>query len=377
MTDALDVDAILCDESRHILLLCGTGGVGKTSLSAALGVRAAEQGRRVAVMTIDPARRLASALGIDEVTDEPTRVEAADSSAGGSLDALMLDMKRTFDEAVCAALPASAAQQLLANPFYQSLSTSFSGTHEYMAMERLSQLYHQMRVEDRWDLIVVDTPPSRSALDFLDAPQRLSALLDGKLMRLFTAPARGGLRMLGAGMNVAAHVMGRLIGTDSFADLSAFAGVFEQVMGGFRQRAERTRATLASKRSGFLVVATPDRSALAEARFFSDRLLGEGLPFLGTIVNQRTWAPISLDAEVARKWADGFDVASPERAALLEQARLCEVEEAQSSLIRRYVSGDHARTEVGLVDAEISSVEELRGLARAVTAEHSSPRCDV
>lgn len=373
MTAILDVDGILADRSRRILLLCGTGGVGKTSLSAALAVRAADQGRRVTVMTIDPARRLATALGVDELTDEPARVAGIDPSNGGSLDALMLDMKRTFDDAISAALPEAKAEQLFRNPFYQSLSTSFSGTQEYMAMERLSQLYRQARVDDRWDLIVVDTPPSRSALDFLDGPQRLAALLDGRMMRLLTAPARGGLRLLGAGMNVAAALVGRLIGTDSLVDLSAFASVFEQVMGGFRQRAEQTRMTLSSQRAGFIVVATPDKSALAEARFFSDRLTSEGLPLLGTIVNQRVHAPSSLAKDDALALASTVTKGSAEWAALTEHARLAETDENQKGLMRRHLAAGQAIREVERLDSEISSVGELRSLGRAIAAEHSTP----
>lgn len=377
MSAELDVDGVIDDRSRHILLLCGTGGVGKTSLSAALAVRAADRGRRVTVMTIDPARRLATALGIDQLTDEPARVAGIDESAGGSLDALMLDMKRTFDEAVSAALPAPTAAQLFRNPFYQTLSTSFSGTQEYMAMERLAQLYRQARVENRWDLIVVDTPPSRSALDFLDGPQKLAALLDGRLMRLLTAPARGGLRILGAGMNVAAQIVGRLIGTESFADLSAFAGVFEQVMGGFRQRAERTRATLASDRAGFVVVATPDRAALTEARFFADRLASERLPLLGTIVNQRVRTTTDLSADDARDLAATVPPESAEWAALMEQARLYERMTTQEALIRRHLAPGEPVREVEMMDSELSDVEELRQLGRILAAENRRPRGDV
>ncbi len=368
MTATLNIDAVLGDHARHILLLCGTGGVGKTSLSAALAVRAADQGRRVAVMTIDPARRLATALGVDELTDDPKAVEGIDTSAGGSLDALMLDMKRTFDEAVSATLPGPKAQQLFENPYYQTLSTSFSGTQEYMAMERLSQLYRQARQDGRWDLIVVDTPPSRSALDFLDGPQRLAALLDGRMMRLLTAPARGGLRLLGAGMNVGAQFLGRLIGTEGLADLSAFAGVFEQVMGGFRQRAERTRATLASERSGFLVVATPDKVALTEARYFADRLAIEGLPLLGTIVNQAVRAPAGLTGDEARRLASGYADTSAEWAALSEHARLFELMTVQRSLIQHHLAPGQPVCEVERFDSDISDVDELRRLARAIAA---------
>src|SRR5688572_9234767 len=175
----LDVDAVLGDPKVRIVVCCGSGGVGKTTTAAALALRAAEQhGRRTVVLTIDPARRLAQSLGLTELDNTPRPVSGFDTSAGGTLDAMMLDMKRTFDEVVLNHATAEKAEQILANPFYQALSSSFAGTQEYMAMEKLSQLSHEAAEKGSWDLIVVDTPPSRSALDFLDAPKRLGSFLD-------------------------------------------------------------------------------------------------------------------------------------------------------------------------------------------------------
>src|ERR1035437_9904685 len=172
----LDIDALLDDPRTRIIVCCGAGGVGKTTTAAALGLRAAESGRRVVVLTIDPARRLAQSLGLTMLDNTPRPVTDIDDASGGSLDAMMLDMKRTFDEVVEAHATPDKAEQILANPFYQAVSSSFAGTQEYMAMEKLGQLRLEAdRDPDnpRWDLIVVDTPPSRSALDFLDAPKRL------------------------------------------------------------------------------------------------------------------------------------------------------------------------------------------------------------
>ncbi len=373
MTAVLDLDATISDPGRRILLFCGTGGVGKTSLSAAIAVRAADRGRRVAVMTIDPAKRLASALGVSGLDDEPTAVPGIDPANGGSLDAMMLDMKRTFDSAIAAnASPANAAQ-LFQNRFYQSLSTSFSGTQEYMAMERLSQLYRQAMVDNRWDLLVVDTPPSRSALDFLDAPQRLSTLLDGKIVRLLTAPARSGLRLLGAGMDVAAGLVGKLIGTESLTDLKTFMIAFESVMGGFRQRAERTRATLASARSGFVLVATPERAALREARYFADRLATERLPLLGTVINRCASSSVGLTAQEADELARHLAPGSPEHAALTEQARVWREMDEQRKLVAKHLAAGHARVAVPHIGSEISDLDELRELGRLVAAKHLAP----
>jgi anion-transporting ArsA/GET3 family ATPase len=184
----LDVDPLIDDPETRIVVCCGSGGVGKTTTAAALGLRAAERGRRVVVLTIDPARRLAQSMGIDSLDNTPRPGEGRRRLRDGELHAMMLDMKRTFDEIVEAHADRERAAAILNNPFYQSLSAGFAGTQEYMAMEKLGQL----RARDEWDLIVVDTPPSRSALDFLDAPKRLGSFLDGKLIRLLTAPAKLG-----------------------------------------------------------------------------------------------------------------------------------------------------------------------------------------
>ena len=207
----LDIDRIIDDRRTRIIVCCGSGGVGKTTTAAALGLRAAERGRQVCVLTVDPARRLAQSMGLSSLDNTPRLVEGIDEEAGGSLHAMMLDMKRTFDEIVEAHSDPARAAQILANPFYQSLSSSFSGTQEYMAMEKLGQL----RRSDEWDLIVVDTPPSRSALDFLDAPERLGRFLDGRLIRLLTSPVKAGRpfgRVLNAGFSMMTGAMTKVLG---------------------------------------------------------------------------------------------------------------------------------------------------------------------
>ena len=172
-------------------MCCGSGGVGKTTTAAALGLRAAEQGRKVCVLTIDPARRLAQSMGLTELDNTPRPVKGV-GDGPGTLDAMMLDMKRTFDEVVEQQASPEKAAQILNNPFYLALSSSFAGTQEYMAMEKLGQLHAQAVDEERrWDLIIVDTPPSRSALDFLDAPERLSSMLDGRFIKLLLAAGQG------------------------------------------------------------------------------------------------------------------------------------------------------------------------------------------
>lgn len=307
---ALEVDALLDDPTTRVIVCCGSGGVGKTTTAAALALRAASRGRRVAVMTIDPARRLAQALGLVHLDNTPRAVPGIDTSradagvaaAGGSLDAMMLDMKRTFDEVVQAHATPEKAAQILANPFYIALSSSFAGTQEYMAMEKLGQL-HQQRLPDgrpRWDLIVVDTPPSRSALDFLDAPQRLGSFLDGRFIRLLLAPAKAGgrayLKVVSTGMSIARSALGKVLGTQLLDDVQTLVAALDTMFGGFRERADVTYALLQQEGTAFLVVSSPERDALREAGYFVERLQADDMPLAGVVVNRLVRAaPTSLD----------------------------------------------------------------------------------
>ena len=193
---------------------------------------------------------------------------------------MMLDMKRTFDEVVSANATPAKAEQIFANPFYQTLSASFAGTQEYMAMEKLSQLRAQLVERGEWDLIVVDTPPSRSALDFLDAPQRLGRFLDGRMIRLLTAPARAGgkayLKVVSASFSVFTKVLNKILGNDLLLNVSALVASLETMFGGFRERAEQTYQLLKAPGTAFVVVASPEPDALREASFFVERLQAEG-----------------------------------------------------------------------------------------------------
>ncbi|MCW2821923.1 MAG: arsenite efflux ATP-binding protein ArsA, partial [Marmoricola sp.] len=274
----LDVDALLDDRTRAIVVCCGSGGVGKTTTSASLALRAAERGRKVVVLTIDPARRLAQSMGIEALDNTPRPVPGVDPAAGGSLDAMMLDMKRTFDEVVQSQASPEKARQILDNPFYIAVSSSFAGTQEYMAMEKLGQLDQDARASGRWDLIVVDTPPSRSALDFLDAPERLSSFLDGRFMKLLLVPARGPARLMTAGFGMVTNAITKIIGAQVLQDMKAFVAAFDTLFGGFRQRAQRTFELLQDRRTAFLVIAAPEPDALREAAYFVERLNQEQMP---------------------------------------------------------------------------------------------------
>jgi anion-transporting ArsA/GET3 family ATPase len=299
---ALDVDALLDDPGTGIIVCCGSGGVGKTTTSAALALRAAERGRRVVVLTIDPARRLAQSMGIEQLDNTPRPVVGVDDSAGGALDAMMLDMKRTFDEVVESQASPEKAKQILENPFYIALSSSFAGTQEYMAMEKLGQIHRDAQRDRSYDLIVVDTPPSRSALDFLDAPERLSSFLDGRFIRLLLAPARGPARMMTAGLSMITNTLTKVIGAQVLRDMQTFVAAFDTLFGGFRQRAQKTFELLQADGTAFLVVAAPEPDALREAAYFVERLGEDHMPLAGLVVNRASPAPqgeLSADEAMA------------------------------------------------------------------------------
>jgi anion-transporting ArsA/GET3 family ATPase len=286
------LDALL--DTAEIIVCCGSGGVGKTTTAAALALRAAERGRKTVVLTIDPARRLAQSMGLTELDNTPREVKGVE----GELDAMMLDMKRTFDEIVLEHAEPAKAEQILANPFYQALSSSFAGTQEYMAMEKLGQL----QATGDYDLVVVDTPPTRSALDFLDAPQRLTTFLDGRMIRILLAPAKAGgkayLKVVTAGFNVFTGVLTKIIGASVLQDVSQFVAALETMFGGFRERAQATYDLLKAPGTSFVVVAAPERDALREAAYFVERLAEERMPLAGLVVNRvHRSAATSLTAE--------------------------------------------------------------------------------
>jgi anion-transporting ArsA/GET3 family ATPase len=300
----LDVDALIDDPATGIIVCCGSGGVGKTTTSAALALRAAERGRKVVVLTIDPARRLAQAMGIEELDNTPRPVPHSGAD-GGSLDAMMLDMKRTFDEVVLSQTTPEKARSILENPFYIALSSSFSGTQEYMAMEKLGQIRAQAQEDGRYDLIVVDTPPSRSALDFLDAPERLSSFLDGRFIRLLLAPARGPAKLMSAGVGLVTNALTKILGAQVLRDMQTFVAAFDTLFGGFRQRAQKTFSLLQADGTAFLVIAAPEPDALREAAYFVERLTEDEMPLAGLVINRASPPlPVALSVEEATAAAD-------------------------------------------------------------------------
>jgi anion-transporting ArsA/GET3 family ATPase len=366
---ALDIDATI--DSARILVCCGSGGVGKTTTAAALALRAAERGRRTVVLTIDPARRLAQSMGLSELDNTPRRVSGVDESAGGWLDAMMLDMKRTFDEIVLTHAEPAKAEAILANPFYQALSSSFAGTQEYMAMEKLGQL----QATGDYDLVVVDTPPTRSALDFLDAPQRLTTFLDGRMIKILMAPAKAGgkayLKVVSAGFNVFTGVLTKIIGATVLQDVSQFVAALETMFGGFRERAQATYDLLKAPGTSFVVVAAPERDALREAAYFVERLAQERMPLAGLVVNRvhRSEVP-GLTAERSLAAAQALEASggSPlARAVLRLHADRVQLAARERRLEARFSSA-HPSVPVVEVAAQPGDVHDLAGL-RAVGAD--------
>jgi anion-transporting ArsA/GET3 family ATPase len=270
--------------NRRVVICAGAGGVGKTTVSAAVAVGLAARGRRVAVVTIDPARRLAEALGLEQLGNEPRlvdprRFEQAGVAMRGELWAMMLDARRTFDELIVQLAPNTATRdEILANPVYRHLSTAVAGSQEYTAIAKLFELDRT----GEYEAIVLDTPPSRNALDFLDAPARLSAFLEGRAFSLFMRPTAGATRAA----SVVLAALGRVVGVGMLDDLAAFFRLLGAVGGGLRARAAGVQTLLTDRAVAFLVISSPERRAVEEAVFFADQLAAAGMHRCGVIVNR-------------------------------------------------------------------------------------------
>ncbi|WP_097317529.1 ArsA family ATPase [Paractinoplanes atraurantiacus] len=366
MGEVLDVDGLLADPAIRIVVCCGAGGVGKTTTAAAIGLRAAEvHGRRTVVLTIDPARRLAQSMGLSELDNTPRQVKGIDGENGGELHAMMLDMKRTFDEVVQQHTTPQRAAEIFANPFYQAMSSTFAGTQEYMAMEKLGQL----RSADEWDLIVVDTPPSRSALDFLDAPARLSRFLDGRMLRMLLAPARSGGRsmfsLVTASFGLFSRTVQKVLGAQLLTDLSGFVAALDSMFGGFRQRADETYRILQDPQTAFLLVAAPERDAVREAAYFAERLVAERMPLAGLVLNRMHRSEVTgLPAEESEAAADELDAAGENQltaGALRIHANLVRQTEREQRVAATFTDAFPAVPAVS-VTAQPADVHDVDGL---------------
>jgi anion-transporting ArsA/GET3 family ATPase len=288
-------------EQRRILVCCGSGGVGKTTTAAALAMEAARAGRRAVVVTIDPAKRLADALGLEGLTGTPSQI-AGDWP--GELWALMLDTKSTFDDLVAgnAGTP-EQAERILQNRFYRNISGALSGTQEYMAMEKLYELHERTD----FDLVVVDTPPTRNALDFIDAPRRLSRFLDHRLFRMITSPGRGIVKAVNVAAQAFLRTVAKVVGAEVIDDAIAFFQAFEGMEQGFRERADAVFHLLSDEDTAFILVASPRRDTIEEARFFATKLHEANIEVRALVVNR-----------MHPRFGDGLAEATAERAHTLE-----------------------------------------------------------
>jgi len=334
----------------RVLVTVGTGGVGKTTVAAALGLAAARAGKAVLVMTIDPARRLADALGTGPLGHEPRevpreRLRAAGVTGAGTLAALMLDTKRTFDELVLRFAPdPSARERIFANPIYRNLTDALGGSREYSAMEKLRQLH----VEGKYDLIVLDTPPASHALDFLDAPRRLESFLESQFLTVLLHPAavvgRASLRLFRAGSELVLRGLERVTGLEFLTAISEFLLAFEEMLGGFSERAREVSRLLRDPVCGFVLVAGPDLQQAKSAESFWQRLQTEGIQLAGLVLNRvHTWpgagaAPVDdpREAERAVEWlARALAERAPDLDALGSARLLVAATRAQAALARR------------------------------------------
>ncbi|MDV3124072.1 ArsA family ATPase [Mycobacterium sp. 21AC1] len=364
---ALDMHTILSDTSNRVVVCCGAGGVGKTTTAAAMALRAAEYGRTVVVLTIDPAKRLAQALGIKDLGNTPQRVPLA-PEVSGELHAMMLDMRRTFDEMVLQYSGPDRADSILENQFYQTVATSLAGTQEYMAMEKLGQLL----AEDKWDLVVVDTPPSRNALDFLDAPKRLGSFMDSRLWRMLLAPGRGIGRLVTGAVGLAMKALSTVLGSQMLSDAAGFVQSLDATFGGFREKADRTYELLKRRGTQFVVVSAAEPDALREASFFVDRLSRERMPLAGLILNRTHPTLCELHAEKTEEAADTLAADDPESltaAVLRIHAERAQTAKREVRLLSRFTGANPHVAIVGVpsLPFDVSDLEALRAIADQIT----------
>ena len=356
--------------TTRIVICCGSGGVGKTTTSAALAIRFAREGARVAVLTIDPARRLADALSVGEIGNTAFRVPLDD--APGELYAMMLDSKRTFDEIIDRFSPTPEARdRILSNHYYRFVSTRLAGSHEYMAMEKL----HEISSSGAYDVVVLDTPPSRHALDFLAAPQRMANLMEEGVMRWLVLPAsRSGWKMIEKGSEILAKVLRSMLGDRTIADIAEFFSAFQSHWEGFRERSLKVKAMLKAPETRFMLVTTPASGARAEALHFLDVLRSGGMPFGGFLINRCTPAPVESGPGKFPGVPAGEDPAewdamvSAIRTAPSRRRRLVATQEAAISELRAHVPGRAPVWRIPDLECEVHDIATLSRVATHLPA---------
>jgi anion-transporting ArsA/GET3 family ATPase len=371
--------------SHRVVVCVGSGGVGKTTTAAALALHAAMQGRRVLCLTIDPAKRLANSLGLSQMTTEeqvvsPALFEAQGLRPTGALSAMMLDTKRTFDDLVrrTASSP-ERAERILSNRLYQYISTSLAGTQEYMAMEKL----HSVRQDPRYDLIVLDTPPTSNALDFLDAPERVAELIDSPAMRWFVQAfeqsGRFSLHLVGKGAAFLLRGLAKFTGTGFLEHVAGFVTEFNDLFGGFRERAQRVASYFRSDEVAFVIVTSPAPLAIDEAIYFSQRLSEAGMRRDAFVINQvhpliaepaeTSWA---LELEARAHLPPGVDAAklvARMRRALDDARMLAIADRVEIDRLRERCGTDALYVEVPLLERDVHDLRSLSVVASYLVGE--------
>jgi anion-transporting ArsA/GET3 family ATPase len=360
-------------EGKRVVICAGSGGVGKTTTSAAIAMGLAARGARVCVVTIDPARRLADALGIEQLGSEPRRVDDARFAGHGiviegELWAMMLDPKQTFDDLIARLAPDEKARdEILENRIYRELSSAVAGSQEFTAVAKL----YDLERSHRYDVIVLDTPPSRNALDFLDAPDRLTGFLEGRALRMLLAPSGIAARVVGRGTAVVFSVLGRLTGVDLMNDLRVFFAALSGILDGFRERAAGVKALLADPATTFLLVTSPEREPMEEAIFFRGKLREAGMPFGGLVVNRVH--PLATEAEddeaTLTAALDGDATLARKVARTLREFRVLAARDAAAVTRLREEIGDDDPVVVPQLDGDVHDVDGLVLVHRHLFAE--------
>jgi anion-transporting ArsA/GET3 family ATPase len=348
---------------KRIVICAGSGGVGKTTTSAALAMGLAAEGRKVAVVTIDPAKRLADSLGLEELDNEPRLVDPGRFAGHGiemrgEMWAMMLDAKRTFDDLIDRLAPDEKTRdEVLANRIYQELSSAVAGSQEFTAIAKLYDLDRS----GEFDVLVLDTPPSRNALDFLDAPDRLTGFLEGRALKVFLAPTGLAARVMGRGTSVVFSVLRRVTGVDLLQDLSVFFRALGGLVDGFRERASGVKRLLADPATTFFIVTSPEREPVEEAIFFRGKLREARMPFGGLIVNRVQLDVVDEDPhEVAARLGDelGEELAAKVGDTLEELQVLAARDTASLTRLMRELD-DHDPVVVPLLEGDVHDVDGL------------------
>ncbi len=346
--------------SARVIVCVGPGGVGKTTTAAALGLACAEEGRRTVVITVDPARRLADALGIETLTNQPRGVPLP-RTIRGSLHALMLDTAQTFDDLVRRhAMRPEQTEKILSNGFYKNISRSLSGTQEYMAMEKLYELVHMPTDDDGtplepFDVVIVDTPPTRNGLDLISASDRLIRLLDNRIFRALMASPRSGFGVVGAAAQLALKPLGRVVGSDVLSDAVGFFQAFDGMEGGFRDRATRARSLLIGDQSRWVLVAGPQQATVREAIELAEELARRSIPLAGVVANrvQPLFEPLPA-----------VDTAPEALRPALRRAELAnDLARSQREVLAPLAAFSPTMTTIGLRNSDVHTIAMLRHFA--------------